>query len=81
MLCRGIARLEHLGSPGVLDHLRPCALLYMSLVPLGSFVVSSYNSPTCCTQTMIAVILSLALVYAAALDALTIYIMARRSRL
>ena len=80
MLCRGIGRLEHLRSPGILDHLRHCALLYISLVPLGIFVVSTYNSPSCCTQTMIAVILSLALVYAAGLDAITLYIMARRSR-
>jgi hypothetical protein len=79
MLSRGIARLEHLRSPGILDHLHHCALLYISLVPLGIFVVSTYNSPSCCTQTMIAVILSLALVYAAAVDAITIYIMARRS--
>ena len=80
MLCRGIARLEHLRSPGILDHVRHCALLYISLGSLGSVVVSTYNSPSCCTQTMLAVILSLALVYAAGLDAITIYIMARRSR-
>ena len=80
MLCRGIARLEHLQSPAILDHLRHCALLYMSLRPLGSVVASTYNSPSCCTQTMIAVILSLALMYAAGLDAITLYIMARRSR-
>jgi len=43
MLCFGIARPEHLRSPGILDHLRHCALLYAGLVPLGSFVVSSYR--------------------------------------
>jgi hypothetical protein len=80
MLCRGIARLEHLRSPGILDHLRHCALLYISMVPLGIFVVSTYNSPSCCTQTMLAVILSLALVYAAGLDAIMLYFMARRAR-
>jgi hypothetical protein len=80
MLCRGIARLEHLRSPGILDHLRHCALLYISLGPLASVVVSTYNSPSCCTQTMLAVILSLALVYAAGLDAIMLYFMARRAR-
>lgn len=80
MLCRGIARLERLQPPGIIDHLRHCALLYVTLVPLGSVVVSTYNSPSCCTQTMLAVTLSLALMYAAELDTITLYIMARRSR-
>lgn len=76
----GLARLEGLRSPGIRDHLRHCAVLYAGLMPLGVFVVFSYNGPSCCTQSSIAAILSLAVVYAAAVDASTIYILARLHR-
>ena len=30
-----LVRIEHMKSPGILDHLRYCAILYAGLVPLG----------------------------------------------
>lgn len=45
MLCRGIVRLEHLRSPGIVDHLRQWALLYIIILgSLASVIVTIHNT-------------------------------------
>lgn len=44
----GLARIEHMRSPGIRDHLRFCAILYAGLVPLGIFLITEYDGRYCC---------------------------------
>jgi hypothetical protein len=67
----GLARIEHMRSPGIRDHLRLCAILYAGLVPLGIFLITGYDGRYCCAlQWTLGAALFLVATYAIVLNAL-----------
>jgi hypothetical protein len=44
----GLARVEHMRSPAVCDHLRHRTILYVGLVPLELLLVTGYDGRYCC---------------------------------
>lgn len=73
LLSLGFVRLERLNTPGALDHLRHCFLLYASIVPLGLFLTIGSFKPCCSLQWTFGAVLFLVAAYAVLLNALTIY--------
>jgi hypothetical protein len=74
-----LARIEHMKSPGIRDHLRYCAILYAGLVPLGFFVITGYNGRYCCALqwTLGASLLPVAR-YAIVMNSLIVYVVRQR---
>ena len=74
-----LAHIEHMKSPGILDHLRYCAILYAGLVPLGFFTITGYNGRYCraLQWTLGATLLPVA-TYAIVLNALIVYVLRQR---
>ncbi len=81
LLSVGLARLERLRLPGILDHLRHCAMLYAGMVLLGSYLVYEELKPwPCCSLAWsMGALLFLVAAYAVVLNASVVYVTQRRS--
>ena len=81
VLCAGgreLLRLGGLQRPGIMDHLRRCALLYASFVPLGVLLLAFVNLNDTGGGGAIATMLCFAAGYAILVDAVLLFVVRRR---
>ena len=78
LLSFGLARIERLRSPILLDHIRHCVVLYAGLVVLGPALATGYGLPRWGLGWGLGVGLFLTSAYAASVNAVVVYVMRRR---
>ena len=79
LLSFGLARIERLRFPILLDHIRHCVVLYAGLVVLAPALATGYVMPRWGLGWGLGVALFLTGAYAASVDAVVLYAMRRRS--
>lgn len=75
----GLLLLERLRRPTVLDHLRRCALLYVTLIPIASVLLLAIHSGNADAGYAIVLAVVLSAIYAIFVDALILFVARLRS--